>query len=87
MGEAPTPHQDIRLRGNAAMAIGLAGLESPLIKILEDENQNMALRADAATALGFTIWFTHCNSKTSFIKLDKLLSEAAIAEILTGQNF
>nr|MDZ8018093.1 HEAT repeat domain-containing protein [Nostoc sp. SerVER01] len=48
------PNQDIRLRGNVAMAIGLADLESPLIKILEDENQDIALRTDAAIALGFT---------------------------------
>lgn len=46
--------QDIRLRGNAAMAIGVADLESPLIAILEDKSQDKALRADAATALGFT---------------------------------
>jgi hypothetical protein len=47
-------NQDIRLRGNAAMTIGLADLESPLIAILEDENQDRALRVDAATVLGFT---------------------------------
>ncbi|MBD2565620.1 MULTISPECIES: HEAT repeat domain-containing protein [Nostoc] len=47
-------NQDIRLRGNASMAIGLADLESPLIKILEDENQDIALRTDAVIALGFT---------------------------------
>lgn len=47
-------NQDIQLRGNAAMAIGVADLESLLIIILEDENQDRGLRTDAATALGFT---------------------------------
>jgi HEAT repeat protein len=47
-------NQDIRLRGNAAMALGAADLEAPLIAILGDENQDRALRTDAASALGFT---------------------------------